>query len=442
MPVATVSAQDWSELNTLTFTPVSLERSLAVGTAGAPENGSERPVAGYASEPVPQIVISRIQAVLDDIESDTAENGENSPGLYPLLLTLAGIYQQIGDYGDAIVALDRAQGIVRRWEGLYSLDQADVVEQLIEIETSITPGEQVIGLESDLRELVRRNPGDPRNVEILMNMAGRQMDMVRHLLVNGLPPEFILNIGSVNGLGRTRFAPPRTARSMAASMLRTARSSYGSAMREAMIDGATDIPLLLELEDSIIDTYYFELMNPALRRDRQSYRGAGRLRFGGVNALEAKLSNSRRYPGTPEAVASNLIEIADWNLMFYAFGHAMGIYETARAYLLDQERGEERVAAMFSPEAPVPLPAFMPNTNVYSDRSNVHGYVDVEIVINRFGGVRDVTVTGGSENASESVERRLKRFVYQSRFRPRFVDGEWQRNDRFVQRYEFGYSST
>ena len=90
--------------------------------------------------------------------------------------------------------------------------------------------------------------------------------------------------------------------------------------------------------------------------------------------------------------------------------------------------------------APVPLPDFAANLNVFADQSDVYGYIDVEVEVNRFGGVRQVDVIGQSDNSSEAIERRLKRFVYQSRFRPRYIDGDWLRSDRFTQRYVFGYS--
>jgi hypothetical protein len=360
----------------------------------------------------------------------------------PPLTELAGIYHEIGDYGDAIAALEQAQQIVRRWEGLYSLDQAAVIERMIEIEMDAAPGEQVIELESFLRELVVRNPGDPRNVDLLMDMAGRQMDTVRHVLINGIPPEFTLNIDPGIGPRGPRFSQSRTTRSVAASTLRRARSSYGWAMNEAMNDGSRDIPLLLELEDDIIDTYYFELMNQKLRRRGQPYSVSGQLRFGGVNALEAKLANSRTYSGTPEAVTAAQLELADWHLMFLSFGRAMDMYDSALGYLRSQGASSEQVAAVFSPETPVPLPAFVPNASVFRELGDVRGHIDVEIEINRFGGVRNIRVLGRSDNASPAVERRLKRYLYQSRFRPRFADGEWQRRDRFPLRYEFGYETS
>jgi hypothetical protein len=272
-------------------------------------------------------------------------------------------------------------------------------------------------------------------------MAGRQMDVARYVLIHGIPPQFSLNVNVGVGSGVPRFSSRRTTRSVAASMLRQARVNYGSAMQVAMFDDEIDMTQLFELEDRLVDSYYFELMNRGRSGSGQSYWGNG-LYSGAVNLLQARLSNIRNYSGTPEAVAAALVEIGDWQLMFGAFGSAMSIYEQALGELQDGRVGEDRVAAMFSPERPVPLPAVASNANVFHELSDVHGYFDVEIEINRFGGVRDVIITGQSPNASDAIERRLKRFVYGNRFRPRHLDGEWLAKDRFTMRYEFGYASS
>jgi tetratricopeptide (TPR) repeat protein len=436
VPCALASAQDWSELETLTFAPAPLSRSLDVlpvpgGPSGVP-----------LEEPAAEFVVSRVRSALGDIESYQTENGPHALGLVPLLRELADIYHRLSDYDAAISVLERAQDIVRRWDGLDSLDQAEMVEEIIEINMAIARNEESIDEENHLRELVRRNPGDPRNVAILVNMAGRQMDVVRELLINGIPPEIAINVNVLNSGNSARFAPPRDARSMAASMLRRARASYSAAMREAIAMGSADISELFELETSVIDTYYLELINLRLRGGRQAYRGAGRLYFEGIGALDARLDNTRRFRDTPEAVTRALIELADWELMFGSFGHALGMYDEAAADLRANGGSEALVDAMFSPAVPVPLPALLSNAQIVGGRSDVQGYVDVEIDINRFGGVHQVRVTGRSDNATDSIERRLKRFVYQTRFRPRYVDGEWLRADRFALRYIFNYSTS
>jgi hypothetical protein len=183
-------------------------------------------------------------------------------------------------------------------------------------------------------------------------------------------------------------------------------------------------------------------MNPQLRRSPRYGRPGGRLYGSGIRALETRLSNLQTFSGSPEAVADVLLEIADWYLMWGAFGTAMDKYEEALAYLRAQDIGDERVAAVLSPDTPVPLPANVANANVFSNLGDEHGYFDVEIEVNRFGGVRDLRITGWSPNASKSIERRLTRFIYQSRFRPRYANGEWQQSDRFGLRYEFSYATS
>lgn len=440
VPGAIAMAQDWSELATLSFTPIVSDRAVAARTTGASTNPSGS--ASAEDDLAAAQVIARIQAAVAAIDSEKAENGEYSPSLIPLYRTLAGIYLEIDGYGDAIDVLEQAQQVVRRHEGLYSLDQAALIEEMIDIDLAVTPNEESLERENVLRDLVERNPGDPRNAGILTRMAGRQQDVADYVLIHGAAPELTLNV-SMNGLNPRRSSPP-TARSIAGSMLRQARASYGYAMRAALFDGQAELSQLFELEDSIIDTYYFELMNPQLRRGWGPSRGqgAGSLYVGATHTLEAKLSNIRRFSGSPEAVTRALIEIADWDLMFSRFGHAMQGYQDALDYLREESGDDKRVAAVFSPEAPVPLPALAANANVFDDQSNVRGYFDVEIEINRFGGVRDIVVTGRSENATDAIERRLRRFVFLSRFRPRYVNGEWRRTDRFALRYEFGYTAS
>lgn len=446
VPYALASSQDWSELDTLTFTPSPYRDSAAVLSSDAGQSSgrsSSAPENEPAADlPAADFFVSRVRTALEDIEAYQAEYGPHSLGLVPLLRTLADIHQGLGDFGEAISVLDRAQDIVRRWEGLDSLDQAEIIEQIIAIRMAIAPNEESIDEETHLRELVRRNPADPRNVGILVNMAGRQMDVVRELLINGLPPEIAINVNVFDSGNSRQFSPPRDARSMAASILRRARSTYGSAMREAIAANSADISELFELETSVIDTYYLELMNMRFRRGGQSYRGAGQLFYQGNGALEARLENTQRYRDTPEAVTRALVELADWQLMFGAFGHALDRYEEIAADLRARGGNEALVDAIFSPAVPVPLPALPANASIVGGRNDVQGYVDVEIEINRFGGVHYVKVTGQSDNATASIERRLKRFVYQTRFRPRYVDGEWLREDRFNLRYVFGYSSS
>jgi len=433
-PAAMAVAQDWSELRTLVFTPVIGERS------GAPSFQSAANGAANPTEEPPARVIARIQAAVAAIEAEQTANGEYSPDLIPLYTELAGIYLEISGYGDAIGLLEQAQQVIRRNEGLYSLDQADLIEEMIEIEMEVTPSEQSLEREAYLRELVQRNPGDSRNPAILTRMAERQIDVADYLLVNGIEPTLTLSVGPAIGFGRPRSPP--TARAMAGSMLRQARSSYSAALHSALNGGDAELAQLFELEDSIIDTYYFEIANPSLARGSMPYRGprvASAYR-GAIRTLEAQRNNISRFSDRPEAVAAAIVEIADWHLMFNAFSLAMSTYQEAMDHLVAEGGSSRSVAAMFSPETPVPLPALLSQANVFSSLSDVHGYVDVEIEINRFGGVRSVEVTGSSDNASEVIQRHLRRFVYQSRFRPRWVDGEWQREDRFVQRYEFGYS--
>ena len=205
LPLAAASAQEWTGLESLTFRPIGPGRPLP---PRAVERADRDVDALAAEEPPPQFILARIGDALESIGAVEAEKGENSPDLVPMLRSLASIYEDTGDYADAIVALDRAQMILRRDEGLFSLSQAEVIEQIIEVEMAIEPTGESLDHEAELRDLVQRNPGDPRNVGIMTDMAARQMQIVRELLENGLPPEFNVSVNFVNSASPRRFQTP------------------------------------------------------------------------------------------------------------------------------------------------------------------------------------------------------------------------------------------
>jgi len=430
------SAQERSELDTLSFRPLS---AAAAGAGTLPQADPDQ---GEPSEPPDGPELADVRTALDDIDAEIAANGEHSAGLVPLYTRLAAIYREIGEPADAIAALELAQDNVRRRRGLHSLDQAELIERMIAIRQASAPDGLAIELEADLRELVQRNPGHPRNPALLTAAADRQMAVANYLLINGLPPVININVNNAGLPGQFPYSRPRTALEVAGSMLRQARSSYRWAMQEAIAEGTSTLSGLFELEDKLLDSYYFELVHPELHGGGRYDRASAQLRYRGIAALDAKLRNVRSFRGTPQAVTNTLIEIADWHLMMGAFGYAMDRYQEAVDYLQAQEDSEGLVRTIFAPPSPVPLPAFVPADTAYARSGAVRGFIDVEIEISRFGRVRGVTVTGQSANATEAIERRLKRFVYQTRFRPRFVDGEWRRDDRFEIRYQFSYLDT
>ena len=421
-------AQTWGELVTLQFYPEARFTSPGGSSAG-PYAGAEADEAARVAEVV---------ELTETIGRGQAANGENWPGLVDDLVALAVAHQQLGDHAEAIVALDRAQHIIRVAEGLYSLDQTGVVEMAIDSLSASADYFDTLPLESYLQELAWRNPGDPRVVSLLTRIGDRRMAAARHFLDNGIPPTLQI---SIRNASEARWLPRNgapTRERLALASLGAARRNYADALQVAVDDGHA-VSDLLELEDRIVDTLYFELEDPGFRRYRSSRNRGSRIAGVGVRVLQTKLTNSHNFPGTPDSIARARVELADWHLMFSANGTALDGYETARSALVESAADPEAVAALFSPAAPVALPAYGEVDESFGCSECVEGFFDADVEIGRYGRVTDLTVVRRSESATDILERRFRGHIRNSRYRPRFIDGALARRDAFRVRYRFSY---
>ena len=73
------------------------------------------------------------QQLLDTIEEILARDGPYSPAVLEPLRSLIELYQQDEEDVFAAAAIERARQVLRINEGLYTLDQVPLIEQLIRI---------------------------------------------------------------------------------------------------------------------------------------------------------------------------------------------------------------------------------------------------------------------------------------------------------------------
>ena len=451
-------AEDARDLSSLTFWPQPL--SAPVLPLGAREAASSPTTAArdgrgelgrHEDAPQPQSreeLTAAVAAQLDAIEAEQARNGDRSPELIGALSSLAFTYQQLGEHASAEAALQHAIEIARINFGLHSLDQADAVESLVS--SRETRGDYGGAAENRryLRELVGRNFHDPRVVGILTEMARQEMDNARRLV--GVPAPGVIAITSGGGDGW--MTPPTP--SLAA--LHAAQSDYIAAIQAAVRTHTGNTADVFALEDALTDTVYFELANPEIlgpghrRSAWNSNAGAPpwypTIGFIGAQVLRHKALDSMSFRRSPVDVAKDLIALADWYLVFGSFqagsmtksyGPALDTYRTARDLLVNSELSPEAIDELLSPEVPPAVPVLPDNiVGTVHDRV-LRGYIDVSIDITRFGDVKRMEVIARSPAATKDVEEQLKRYVGERTFRPRFVNGELARSDRFAARFYF-----
>jgi hypothetical protein len=202
-------------------------------------------------------------------------------------------------------------------------------------------------------------------------------------------------------------------RSRARKALATdAQMQYSAAANTILRNEEFTGPVLKHLLTKIVETSY-----------RYNMPGIGQQGLQTLAAYEADHSES----WLPRIEA--MVALADWE-MFYSkdFGRKMresAIASYQRAYELSKEHGlpTDKIEALFSPEVPIELPSFLPDSIVAPGSAESATYLDVSFVITDEGEAEDIEILRASPGVERADERSLVQLLKRSRFRPRVVDG-------------------
>lgn len=377
----------------------------------------------------PQQTVETLQDTLRVVE---LRDGPNSADLIHPLTALGLVYQESGEPFLAAAALRQAVQVVRVNYGLHSLGQAPLIRRLITNAESIGDRAAAWDLEQDLLALAARYPDDIRTVEILRDTADRRMDVLARYNAGEFPPEVVLGcyyegphaVGSAADVMRGRNCASGSAHRVREGLVKEAQTYYSAAVRILLRNrrySSDELPpLLMQLVDSS-----YRYGNAALGRRSL------------VNLVAYRAVNVETWLARAEALA----QLADWDLM-NAIGRDQqesALTGYLRAYRLLEEQGaaKESVEQLFSPEAPVFLPVFLPNPLVTDGARESTGHIEVAFDVDRYGRSRHVRILDTSDNATRLTESRLVQLIARARFRPRLADGEVVDATAFVVRYDF-----
>ncbi len=359
-----------------------------------------------------QDALDRLQ---DEVRTAEEQDGPNSPGLVGLLTELGLLYQEGGDPKRAAVALNEAVAAVRVNYGLYSLEQAPLIRDLIASADSLGDAVAAWDLEQNLLRLAARHPDDMETARILRDTADRRLQVLARYDSGEIPREVIIGCYyagaspapdfSIAGRNCTAGSRETVRRTLAME----ARGYYMRAvdiiLRNQRFASADLPPLLIDLA-------------------KNSYE------YGGERLGRRSLTYLLAYQTSNEVPvlsrAETLVQIADWDLL-----HAVGLAEEdaalaeyAKAYELMERKGmaDDEVREIFAPDAPVVLPAFMPSPLSPEGERESSSYVDVAFVIDKYGRSRHVRVVETTEGMEREAAKRVEHLVMRSRFRPRLID--------------------
>jgi tetratricopeptide (TPR) repeat protein len=225
--------------------------------------------------------------------------------------------------------------------------------------------------------------------------------------------------------------PPRGDRDLAIAALNRARRLYSAAMQAAFRQGSE--AEYGGLDEQLVETYYFEAANPELGSDvHVDHMVPSPLE----SVLRARVAD-RMTRGAPAVeVASAMLELGD----ALENREALERYQDAYDFLVARDASADVVAGLFHPEVPAIRRAFGPeDSSIFDPLRSYRGYIDVGVETSRYGQTRDAEIIDASPGTSRAIERRLRKHVSQTRFRPRFAEGEPVGSDQFVLRYYYDY---
>ncbi len=376
--------------------------------------------------------IRQYNSVVAEIELN---GGAWDGNLVEELSSLGKLQQQQGEHLAAIETFDRAIHVNRINSGLYTLEQAPVVEQLIQSYMALGDWAQADTYNRYLYHVQQKAFGsdDPRLIPVLDRMATWNIQA------------FSVGYGEFLGI-----------------RLREAQIMFNAAARMVGVHFGKSDERFVTYQRNIANSAYLVSRNPALisEIERPEYRNTQQV-------LAQRLNEQRRVqaPGfrTGEralaeivqlyqeqdyeayALAEAITNLADWYLMFDRRRGALENYELAWQILQAEENGEELIQHLFGKVASLPaFSASIETPAAFYDASEESAalkfdFADLMFDVSDNGLVRNVKSVSEETDANKAQLSKLRISIRSSRFRPLIVDGKPQRSNGNLFRYRYWY---
>jgi hypothetical protein len=427
--------------------------------------------ARYAGALEPDPAADPQQAALEEVQEVLASSGAYSSDLMEPLTRLTVLYIESGEDDLAAVTIERAVQIVRVNNGLHSLDQAPLVQQLIRIEEARGRPDVAWDLEESLLTLVRRHPDDLRTMPILRDIGDKYMGLLDAFVAGDKPPQIEIGCFYKEAIKAEGTCSAGRRSTVIHGLLGEAQRHYSDAIGVMLRNELYGSEELHDLEMKLLRvvaslrlfdtdpeqshlTYVPRFAGPQSMEPWRSRSAAiaelatwtpprateasmetgsaawlgqhdARLRhsyYRGVQSLGRLYSYAAATadPASPQ-LAGAVVQMADWELLYSHHGRAVELYSRAYAMLDESGVTGEPIKQLFAPTTPVVLPAFQPNPLATDDTREPRGHIDVGFEITKYGRARKIGILG-SENAADADITRLDKLVATSRFRPRLTE--------------------
>ena len=363
---------------------------------------------------------------------------------------LGRIAQAAGNHQAAVEYFDQARFLLRRSEGLYSLQQIPFLDatarSLIELgDPEMADHKQRIVLELYLREF---GEDSPELVEPLMKLGNWSGFMYLSLSPNSQAAMACM----IDQRAKAEFSTPNPC------VLPGQRDLYRMAIEIIENSYGENDPRLIEPLRALANSYYLMAVRWVRRMDSKGMAftsGTASVYYEPVNqegyarqALERALAILRAQADYDPLVERQILtDLGDWHLAFrHDIQDGLDYYREAWRLIAAGDGGPEEANLVFkNPEQLVARAPDMPARHSMSveyrteDRTPM-GKVTFQFDVDEKGRTLNVGILEDSLDDPRNRVRRATRALERTRFRPRLVDGEPVYTSNILQTHNFSYA--
>jgi hypothetical protein len=442
----------------LLFDPVPLpaegpapERALisfADAEAVLPEPAAERP---ELSDEERDQIESDIADYISRVGEAEVTEGPYSDQLREDLFNTGLLCQKLDDHENALKMLERTLAVSRINYGLEGLDQVPIMEAMAQsylAQEKITNADAMMDAAFNLQQKVY-GENSQELVPALLKLGDWNTEafMQRSSILVNIPR---MNVQRFL-MDPRGFVDQRTdLRDTPLFKLYQARVNYLTALKTLIDARNFTHPDLLPLEHELLTNYFLYthreniLYEPDFYLTRKKSKTASRLNQNAIELLNSESydlgmeSHKRRISyiynnqdANPRALATAMLEEADWELLYERKPQASDRYDTAYAFFEGNPEMKAQAMDILYPPVPTVLPAYLPAPNsreklgIPADAQvSFFGYIDVQFSLTKNGKARRIRQLGTGGEVTRNMEIRLNQYLRNVQFRPLYAGTE------------------
>lgn len=388
--------------------------------------------------------INQYQEKIEELENTS---GPLAADLSEHLMGLGLLYKGLDRYDEASDALQRSLQIIRTNEGLESMSQAAVLDDLIDVNFNAGSWEKLDQNYHQLFWVYKRNleADDPRLLEVIdslgrwkLNAYSRKLlDDSPHVIINDAVTMYrktVKHLESTNGEHDPSLIVPLnglayTGYISAIEVMNTPVDRFTATGTPTINQTVCNVVMVNGQARRVCRTQTMPNPDYYASKQRDKNNQIQRESNGVRRVLEQMIRIHETNPDLPlKRHAEAIVRLGDYYMVFgRSKATAKVKYREAYELLSSNENDKEDLDKLFG--TPVRLPSF---SSVFSpesmgantDKSNDMGKVTLLLDVNKAGKPRNISVAALDNEQDKKSHRSLIRRMKKTIFRPRIVDGE------------------